>query len=65
MRPLVCIGDFEIPELKEDDWIEFNVDRTGYYRVNYDDGLWNLLAMQLYDDHTVSFSNFSLHKITY
>lgn len=31
----------------EDDWVVFNIQETGYYRVNYDDQLWNLIANKL------------------
>lgn len=31
----------------ENDWILFNTQQTGYYRVNYDEELWNLLIKQL------------------
>lgn len=44
---------FEISSLSSGDWIEFNSDRIGYYRVNYDENLWNLMANQLKEDHTV------------
>ncbi|XP_063609315.1 aminopeptidase N-like [Penaeus indicus] len=37
----------------EDEWIIFNLQQTGYYRVNYDDHNWNLLIQQLKDDHKV------------
>lgn len=33
-------------------WVIFNVQETGYYRVNYDANNWNLLVKQLRDDHT-------------
>lgn len=29
------------------DWIVVNIQETSYYRVNYDDNLWNLLIQQL------------------
>ena len=35
------------------DWVLFNVQETGYYRVNYDIELWKLLSEELYKgDHT-------------
>ncbi|XP_047471486.1 aminopeptidase N-like [Penaeus chinensis] len=37
----------------EDEWVIFNLQQTGYYRVNYDDHNWNLLIQQLKDDHKV------------
>nr|WBG54457.1 aminopeptidase N-like protein [Austinograea rodriguezensis] len=33
-------------------WVIFNVQQTGYYRVNYDDHNWNLLIQQLLTDHS-------------
>lgn len=30
-----------------DDWIVVNIQESSYYRVNYDDNLWNLLIQQL------------------
>ncbi|KAK8402123.1 hypothetical protein O3P69_001307 [Scylla paramamosain] len=33
-------------------WVIFNVQETGYYRVNYDDNNWELLIKQLKADHT-------------
>ena len=35
------------------DWVIFNVQETGYYRVNYDHRNWNLLMEQLLKDHEV------------
>lgn len=35
------------------DWVLFNVQQTGYYRVLYDNTNWNLLIEQLRDNHTV------------
>ncbi|XP_068228790.1 aminopeptidase N-like isoform X1 [Palaemon carinicauda] len=36
-----------------DQWVIFNIQETGYYRVNYDDNNWNLLIQQLQTDHRV------------
>ncbi|XP_045118111.1 aminopeptidase N-like [Portunus trituberculatus] len=35
----------------KDQWVIFNLQQTGYYRVNYDDHNWNLLIQQLLTDH--------------
>ncbi|KAL7288638.1 hypothetical protein TKK_0017371 [Trichogramma kaykai] len=35
----------------EDAWIVFNVDRKGYYRVNYDEATWTSLASVLLENH--------------
>ncbi|XP_055633119.1 aminopeptidase N-like [Toxorhynchites rutilus septentrionalis] len=35
------------------DWIIFNKQQTGYYRVNYDDQLWYLTIAQLYQNSSV------------
>lgn len=40
------ILDVEL-ELKETDWVIFNIQQTGFYRVDYDDGLWHLIIQQL------------------
>ncbi|XP_042862506.1 aminopeptidase N-like [Penaeus japonicus] len=34
-------------------WHIFNLQMTGYYRVNYHEYNWNLLALQLQEDHEV------------
>ncbi|XP_035776002.1 aminopeptidase N-like [Anopheles albimanus] len=35
-----------------DDWLIFNKQQTGYYRINYDDDLWNLIITNLMTNHT-------------
>ncbi|XP_069952146.1 aminopeptidase N [Cherax quadricarinatus] len=40
-----------LPE--KDQWVIFNIQETGYYRVDYDDDNWNLLIQQLSTDHQV------------
>ncbi|MPC23578.1 Aminopeptidase N [Portunus trituberculatus] len=35
----------------KDHWVIFNLQQTGYYRVNYDEHNWNLLIQQLLADH--------------
>ncbi|XP_029172938.1 thyrotropin-releasing hormone-degrading ectoenzyme-like isoform X2 [Nylanderia fulva] len=37
----------------QDSWVVFNVNRTGYYRVHYDEENWKLLAQALEKDHEV------------
>ncbi|XP_069957724.1 aminopeptidase N isoform X2 [Cherax quadricarinatus] len=37
----------------KDHWVIFNLQETGFYRVNYDNHNWNLLIQQLLTDHTV------------
>jgi aminopeptidase N len=39
--------------LGTDEWIVFNVQQTGYYRMSYDSGLWASIAKGLRDDHSV------------
>lgn len=34
-------------EFTEDDWIVVNIQQGGYYRVNYDSSLWDLIVEQL------------------
>lgn len=36
---------------KNADWIILNAQQGYYYRINYDENLWNLLSMQLIKDH--------------
>ncbi|KAG7172393.1 Aminopeptidase N-like 8 [Homarus americanus] len=43
-----------IPSLPDKhQWVIFNIQSTGYYRVNYDLGNWKLLIKQLLTDHRV------------
>lgn len=34
------------------DWIILNVQQTGYYRVNYDDGIWSAISNGLHSSHS-------------
>ncbi|XP_064088444.1 aminopeptidase N-like isoform X2 [Macrobrachium nipponense] len=36
-----------------DKWVIFNLQETGYFRVNYDDNNWNLIVQQLEENHGV------------
>jgi len=36
----------------DDQWVIFNVQEVGYYKVNYDEKNWGLLVGQLTQDHT-------------
>ncbi|XP_064114526.1 aminopeptidase N-like isoform X2 [Macrobrachium nipponense] len=56
--PLVWMKDSEseitVSSLPSgDEWVIFNVQETGFYRVNYDDDNWNLIIEQLKADHEV------------
>jgi len=37
----------DIPENADDNWILFNHDQSGYFRVNYDVALWDKITKQL------------------
>ncbi|XP_049530308.1 aminopeptidase N-like [Anopheles darlingi] len=45
-----------IPDINQnwtcDDWLIFNKQQTGYYRINYDDNLWNLIVITLSKNHS-------------
>ncbi|XP_076825542.1 endoplasmic reticulum aminopeptidase 1-like isoform X2 [Clavelina lepadiformis] len=43
-------SSFDVPKVE---WIKFNHNRVGYYRVAYDKGMWNMLINQLSQDHEV------------
>ncbi|XP_032667675.1 thyrotropin-releasing hormone-degrading ectoenzyme-like [Odontomachus brunneus] len=36
-----------------DSWVVFNVNKTGYYRVHYDEENWRLLAQTLEENHEI------------
>ena len=40
-------------KIKPQFWYKFNVNTTGYYRVNYDSTNWKRLGRQLKENHTV------------
>lgn len=42
--------DFDVPS---DQWLIFNVESSGYFRVNYDKKNWQLLSEQLSVDHAL------------
>lgn len=42
-----------------DDWIVVNIQETGFYRVNYDDVLWNQIVIQLNSDKFTDIHEFN------
>ncbi|XP_032679913.1 thyrotropin-releasing hormone-degrading ectoenzyme-like isoform X2 [Odontomachus brunneus] len=47
-------GNHELPQLDPYDWIIFNIQQTGFYRVHYDNDNWFKLARYLNEeDHTM------------
>ncbi|XP_077979572.1 aminopeptidase N-like [Glandiceps talaboti] len=45
--------ELDLVGVEDNDWVLFNIDKWGFYRVNYDDDNWQKLATQLKTDHTV------------
>uniref|UniRef100_A0A1W7RAL3 Aminopeptidase n=1 Tax=Hadrurus spadix TaxID=141984 RepID=A0A1W7RAL3_9SCOR len=43
-------GSFDVPE--EFLWLKVNVNQTGFYRVMYDEKMWDILIKLLMNDHT-------------
>lgn len=41
-------------KIAQNEWILYNIDVTGYYRVNYDNRNWDNLLNQLDTDRSVS-----------
>nr|XP_002730532.1 PREDICTED: aminopeptidase N-like [Saccoglossus kowalevskii] len=46
-------GVLNLSNVGENDWLLVNVNKWGFYRVNYDDDNWGRLANQLKHDYTV------------
>ncbi|XP_035223486.1 endoplasmic reticulum aminopeptidase 1-like isoform X2 [Stegodyphus dumicola] len=44
-------GEFLLPARAK--WLKLNINQTGFYRVMYDDGLWNTLINILHSNHKV------------
>lgn len=47
---------FDNPAASDTEWIKFNHDHTGYYRVNYPLDMWAAIAEQLSTSLQVSYS---------
>lgn len=46
----ISIKNHSFNGFTENDWIIFNIQQTGYFRVNYDEELWHLIAEKLSSD---------------
>ncbi|CAH2218150.1 jg6924, partial [Pararge aegeria aegeria] len=53
-QPRFTIGGqtYTFRENLDGGWIILNRNASGYYRVNYDEETWRLIAKALQDDHT-------------
>jgi len=47
--------------ISSNDWVLFNINETGFYRVNYDSKNWNMLIEYLTDPEL--YSNIGKHKV--
>lgn len=47
--------------ISSNDWVLFNINETGFYRVNYDSKNWNMLIEYLTDPET--YSNIGKHIV--
>ena len=45
--------DLNFGTLQSDDWVKLNPGVTGYYRVDYEDAIWETIAQQLMTNMTV------------
>lgn len=49
----IFVGEFLLPARAN--WLKLNVNQTGFFRVMYDEGLWNTLINLLRTDHKVNY----------
>ena len=57
-KPSIWMSDKESSKrieglLPKTEWVVFNVQQTGYYRVNYDQANWDALIQQLNSNHDI------------